>query len=126
MRSANELPADGSALQIGSARRVRGRQEQHEAKARGELEGKQRRFQTLPTGCAKASASDSSQERNAPDWQPFGYQDVSVTQENGRMWRDELSWRKFASRLFSSRSHLTFCGFATAHLTPPIARSIPY
>ena len=32
------------------------------------------------------------------------------------MWRDELSWRKFASRLISPRANLSVCGLAIAQL----------
>jgi len=32
------------------------------------------------------------------------------------MWRDELSWRKFASGLISARANLSVCGFAIAQL----------
>ena len=40
------------------------------------------------------------------------------------MWRDELSWRKFASRLFSTRANLTVCGFAVAYLGDHLVLSI--
>src|SRR5580700_9787664 len=61
-----------------------------------------------------SAASDASQERNSPDWQPLGHQDIAVTQENGRMWRDELPWRKFTSRLLSTRTNLSVCDLAIA------------
>ena len=72
----------------------------------------------------KHSASDAPQERDAPDRQPLGNEDVAAAKEDCRVRGDELSRRELAARLIAARTYVTVRCFAVAQLSYDVVIAI--
>ena len=60
--------------------------------------------------------SDVTQQRQPPDRQPFGDENVAAVKKDRRVWGDELAWSELLSGLFAPRSDFPVSGFAVAKL----------
>src|SRR5215470_2495364 len=57
-----------------------------------------------------------AQQREPPDGQPLGDQNVAIVEKNGIMRRNEFSWRKLWARLAASRSDIAVLALAISQL----------
>src|ERR1700729_82634 len=62
------------------------------------------------------ASSDTTQACDAPDWQPFGHEDVAALEEDCSVRSDELARSEFAARLLAARADFSVRSFAVAEL----------